>query len=255
MRHLLRPRPRPRRRRICVCHRPSSRDRFLDDRTITSSSHIAPHSGARVSVYSMYWNGGSSKHTKKTNFSYLISPALSGRDMHARLHPVLCPTEGKPDLTWDLTRGAVNLSSFVSSARVPLAPDELALPCSHPPLSALRVRLHRAPSLRKTFKPPRDARYHDDALSLSALVQQLSEWMGSHLSVESWRALPKDVREHARAAYARRAGPALGYEDADTTPYLVADLLGDEPMFLALERDGHSWLLRTCKRSSAKTWR
>jgi hypothetical protein len=153
------------------------------------------------------------------------------------------------------------MPTLARSCRVPMIPDELDLPCSHPPVRSLRVCLAHTPFVRRTIvaaDPEDDAgdSTSPDALTLGALITGVDAWMRSNLSIDAWRALPKDVRDLARASFARRAGAAVAFsETSGETPYTVADTLGHKPMLLSLEREGHTWILRTARKSACRQWR
>jgi hypothetical protein len=189
----------------------------------------------------------------------------ASKHRHARLHPAFSPHEGTPELSWDLTARTLDMPTLARNCRVPMIPDELDLPCSHPPVRSLRVCLAHTPFVRRTITAAAAAAGAEhggrdgtgpDALTLDGLITGVDAWMRSNLSVDAWRALPKDVRDLTRASFARRAGAAVAFsETSGETPYTVADTLGHKPMFLSLEREGHTWILRTARKSACRQWR
>jgi hypothetical protein len=176
------------------------------------------------------------------------------------MHPAVAYYHGQttPSIFLDL-RERPNWHALAGSAIVPLYREEFDTFVTHPPIRGLRLALPAHPKVVYTLKVP-----PPEGLTLRHLVNALITWAARRLRPDEWGMLDKRERDLVRAAYQRRTGgvQSISRIAQDETPYLVQDLLGENAIFLGIERQrgmkengDDTYFMYTTTRSRCRAWR
>lgn len=175
----------------------------------------------------------------------MFSLNQAGSDRQLQIHPAFSPplTSDAADLRWDLSRYP-DFDVLASTARVRLQPEEHHTFLTHPPVTRMRIRLARMPTLSFDVRatPP-------TGVTLADFLIAAFEFATRRLSTDEYASLGKEGQEKVRTAASRRTGGS--YAPLGETPYTVLDALGSRRMFLALVASGEPgmWFMATTRKS------
>jgi hypothetical protein len=164
-----------------------------------------------------------------------------------------------PDLIWDLT-APLYFPSIARSNIVPLYAEEYHTYLTHPPLHRMEIHLDALPML--SFDIHASGGF---GITLRDFMEKLTYQLNRRLTVEEWNTgLTVDQRHQILSGLERRTGTAIEMATTEIqgrplsyTPYIVSDMLADEPMFLGLameDGDPNVWTMYTCKKEQCRQY-